>query len=185
METIINKQLYQQGYQTLLKPYQPHFQFALTLTLKQRAKIITPINDFSDQKYERWVGLNEATLNSTVRRFYARLTYYLYGNKSKHKNKQDWAKPLLITAIEGQNSIKRTHIHAALGNVPAQHLHCIDQLVAQAWADCDFGYKQVVVKPVQCAAGWNRYITKEVGYANNDAVSVTHMYIPQIIQQHI
>jgi hypothetical protein len=185
MDTINNRLALQRSYQQLLQPYQPHFQFALTLTLKQRAKISTRLNDYGDEIFERWAGLNDATLDSTMRRFYARLTHYLYGNQSKHKNKQAWAKPLLITTIEGQNSAKRTHVHAALGNVPERYLHCVDKLVAQAWAECDFGYKEIAVKPIRCAQGWNNYMTKEVGYVNNDAVSVMHMYVPQIISQRI
>ena len=74
METINNRAQLQQGYQALLQPYQPYFQYALTLTLKQSAKISTKINDYSDVKFERWVGLSDDTLDSTMRRFYARLT---------------------------------------------------------------------------------------------------------------
>lgn len=185
METINNRAQLQQGYQALLQPYQPYFQYALTLTLKQSAKISTKINDYSDVKFERWVGLSDDTLDSTMRRFYARLTHYLYGNKAKHKNKQHWAKPLLITVVEGKNSAKRLHIHAALGNVPTEFQHCIDRIVEQAWAECDFGYREIVVKQIYCAEGWNEYLTKDVGIRNDDAVSVKHLYIPAFIQQRI
>ena len=185
METINNRKRLQQGYQAMLQPYQPYFQFALTLTLKQSAKVSTKINDYCDEKFERWVALSDETLDSTIRRFYARLTHYLYGNKAKHKNKQHWAKPLLITVVEGKNSVKRVHLHAVLGNVPAEFMHCIDKIVEQAWAECDFGYREVLVKPVQFAQGWNNYITKEVGTANDDAVCVKHLYVPKFIQQRI
>ena len=185
MHTTSQRIQLQRSYQSFLQPYQPFFQFALTLTLKQRAKVKTKRVDGSDEYFERWVGLSDETLDSTIKRFNARLTHALYGNQAKHKNKRDWARPLLITATEGKCSTKRTHLHCALGNVPQHCMPRINQIVALAWSECDFGYKEIDVQVIYSAAGWRDYMTKEIGYVNNDALDITHAFIPQIIQQSI
>lgn len=87
--------------------------------------------------------------------------------------------------MEGKNSTKRIHLHAVLGNVPSEYLDCVDVIVKQAWAECDFGYREVVVKPITNAAGWAGYMTKDTGRVNYDALDVVNMHIPQIIQQSI
>ena len=141
--------------------------------------------DGSDEYFDRWVGLSDETLDSTIRRFNARLTHALYGNQAKHQNKQDWARPLLLTVVEGKYTYKRTHLHCALGNVPQHCLPRINQIVAQAWSECDFGYREIKVTPINDADGWTYYITKEVGWTNVDAVAITNSFIPPFIQKSI
>lgn len=170
----------QQSYRQFIAPYAKHVTHAITLTLKLRATV--RINE----NYKYSAALDEDKINSTLRRFTARLTALLYGNHAKHRNKQAWAKPLVIAAVEGlRHQHKRPHVHIALGNVPADRLSRINEIITQAWLDCDFGYQEMKIKPLQDEYGWVNYITKEVGYANNDALNIVSSTIPQFINSRI
>jgi len=176
----------QKAFRGMAHSYGPYLTTAATLTLKTYARIrVRRFENQANESYEFGKALTDEIIRSTVRRFEARLTHYLYGNQAKHPNKKQWAKPLLLVAIEGRNTHKRTHLHVALGNVPAERLARIDEIVARAWHDCDFGDEQVCVKPLTNDFGWLDYMTKEVGYTDNDALAVEHTCIPEIITQRI
>ena len=170
----------QQANHNLLAPYADYLQYAVTLTIKTATTISTVLSN--DYPFERAVYLTEDTLNSTIRYFTSNLTYYLYGNAARHKNKQHHAKPLLFFVVEGLNSYQHTHLHLALGNVPDHKKDNIDTIIQNAWAQCDFANTQIKVKPIYDAAGWTSYITKEVGFANNDALYIAHCVIPKVYQ---
>jgi hypothetical protein len=186
MKPLTNGQKIQLAYRQMIEPYSNHLQIAATLTLKQGAKIkIKRYANYGDECFEYWVKLSDDTLSSTVRYFIALLTHALYGNSSKHRNKQAWAKPLVIVAVEGKNSGKRTHLHLAIGNVPSDKLANIETLILQAWDRCDFGYDRNKVETIWNDIGWLDYISKEVGYTDNDALNIVASSIPQFIQTSI
>jgi hypothetical protein len=141
--------------------------------------------NYGDEYYEFRDYLDEDKLRSTIRFFTAQLTNELYGNKSKHKNKQDWAKPLVIAVVEGRNTHKLTHLHMALGNIPTTHIGNIAHHTQAAFQRCDFANKQLCVKHVDSGIGWLGYITKEVGYTDNDALDIVTSTIPPFIQSSI
>mgnify|MGYP000365260856 CR=1 FL=1 len=101
------------------------------------------------------------------------------------KNKKDWAKPLVIAVVEGRNTHKLTHLHLAIGNIPTTHLGNISQHIQAAFQRCDFANKQLCVKHVTSGIGWLGYITKEVGYTDNDALDIVSSTIPPFIQSSI
>lgn len=176
----------QKAFRDMAHRYGPHLTTAATLTLKTYARI--RVRRFENQEndiYEYGQALTDEIVRSTARRFEARLTHYLYGNQAKHPSKRHWAKPLILVAIEGRNTHKRSHLHVAVGNIPADRLARIDEIITQAWHDCDFGDKEVCVKPLTNNFGWLDYMTKEVGYTDNDALAVEHTCIPEIIAQSI
>jgi hypothetical protein len=176
----------QSAFRELAHRYAPHLQIAATLTLKTYAKIkVHRYENDSNERHEFLKKLNDDTISSTARRFEARLTHYLYGNQAKHKHKQHWARPLLLITIEGRNTHKRPHFHIAVGNIPEDKLARIDEFIKQAWHDCDFGNKEVCIKPLSNSFGWLDYMTKEVGYTDDDAFDVEHTYIPEIITNSI
>lgn len=176
----------QAAFREMTHPYAPYLTTAATLTLKKYARIrVRRFDNDKNDIYEFGQALSDDMIRSTASRFEARLTHYLYGNQAKHKNKKHWAKPLLLIAIEGRNTHKRPHFHIAVGNVPADKQASIDTLIAQAWHDCDFAHNEVCVKPLTNNFGWLDYMTKEVGYTDNDALAVEHTCIPEIIQQSI
>ena len=170
-----NKPL-QHAYRQLLARYENHFEFAVTLTLKQS---ITIQNEHTGSM-GTIIRLTDSTLNSTIVRFTTFLTRYLYGNAAKRKATQDTAKPLLIIVREGVNNDKREHLHIALGNVPDHKKADIEQLIKEAWSQCDFAHQQINVQPIHDATGWTHYITKEIGHSNNDALDLVASTIPQI-----
>ena len=174
---LCNTTTLQQAYQSLIANYADHFEYAVTLTLKQSIRF-TPEN----QCYPIVQTLNDETLNSTIRYFSANLTRLLYGNQAKHKNKQHFAKPLIVVAVEGLNSYKLEHLHIGLGNVPEAKKANINLIVRDAWEQCDFANKQIKVEPIYNAQGWSAYITKEIGWQNDDALNIVASTIPQFIQ---
>lgn len=182
MEERTASQKLQSAYRQCIAPYASHLQIAVTLTLKQGAKIKVPRfeNDSSDH-YAYWVKLNDDVLNSTIKYFTALLTAALYGNASKHKNKAAWARPLVLVAVEGRKSDKRTHLHLAIGNIPEAKMDTIEDVILAAWKRCDFGYKRNEVKPLTNAYGWLSYMTKEVGYTDDDALDIVASSIPPFI----
>jgi len=186
MQQLSNGQLLQQAYRKHIAPYSKYVQCAVTLTLKQSALIrVRRFQNYGDDYYEFREYLDEDKLRSTIRFFTAQLTNELYGNKAKHKNKQHWAKPLVIVVLEGRNTHKLPHLHLAIGNIPKTHLESIAHYTQTAFQRCDFANKQLCVKPVTCGMGWLGYITKEVGYTDNDALDIVSSTIPPFIQQSI
>jgi hypothetical protein len=186
MNQLTSGQQLQQAYREHIAPYSFWLQIAVTLTLKTATKIrVKRFTNYGDDYYEFVEYLDEEKLHSRITYFSALLGQELFGNQAKHKNKQHWAQPLLIAAIEGKNSNKRTHLHLAIGNIPASKLANIEATINRIWQRCDFANKQVCVKPLTHEFGWLSYITKEVGYTNDDALDVVSSTIPQFIQQRI
>ena len=186
MEQLTSGQKLQLAYRQHIEPYSKYLQFAVTLTLKQSALIrVKRFENYGNDFYEFRDYLDEDKLRSTIRFFTAQLTNEIYGNKSKHRNKQDWAKPLVITVVEGRNTHKLTHLHLAIGNIPSTHTQNLANHTQSAFQRCDFANKQLCVKPVASATGWLGYITKQVGYTDNDALDIVGCTIPPFIQQSI
>ena len=186
MNQLSRGQRLQQAYRQCIAPYSQYVQCAVTLTLKTSALIRVPVfENYGDTCFEFREYLDDDKLRSTIRYFTALLRHELYGNASKHKNKQHWAQPLVITITEGRNTHKRTHLHLAIGNIPTEKLGNIEQTVTQLWHRCDFAHQQVCVKHTNSAQGWLGYITKEVGYTDNDAWDIVSSTIPQFIQHSI
>lgn len=172
----------QAAYRQHIAPYSEHLQFAVTLTLKQTAQIVTPYAN-GEGTYKRCEYLDEDKLRSTINRFDALLRYACYQRNCRRPANKAWAMPLAIYSVEGRNTHKRTHIHAAMGNVPQNKLSIFPALVESAWRQCDFGDKQICVKPITNAAGWVSYMTKEIGYTDNDCLDINSAVIPPFIQQ--
>jgi hypothetical protein len=179
MNKLTKGQHLQLAYRNYMHQFAPYLQFAITLTLKQTAKI-----DCSNQ-FRYWHKLDDERLQNTIRRFTALLTWALFGNQSKHKNKKENAKPLIITVVEGKNTIKHLHLHLAIGNIPQKHISNIQKIISQAWAGCDFANEEIDVQSIYESKGWLGYITKEVGYTDNDALDIVSSTIPPFIQQSI
>jgi hypothetical protein len=183
---LTNGQKLQEGYRRCIEPYSDWLQIAVTLTLKTRTKIrVKRFENLDSEFYEFWTSLDEEKLNSTINYFTAQLRHEIFGNKAKHKNKRHWAAPLVITAIEGKNNNKRIHLHLAIGNIPSERLSNIEVTIKRLWRRCDFANKQTVIKKINNSYGWLEYITKEVGYTNNDALDIVASTIPRFIQESI
>jgi hypothetical protein len=178
--TRYNQRLLRDAYRDHLAQFSEHLQYALTLTLKQSAKITTP-QPYSDGSYERALRINDERLQKTLQYFGAVLTYSLYGNQARHKNKRDYAAPLLLFTTEGKHTHKRLHIHGALGNVPDEKTPAIESIVQSAWLQCDFAYKEVCIRPITNAGGWISYMTKETGISDGSNIEIISSTIPKFI----
>ena len=173
-----NNKLLKKAYREMLYEYDNHLEVAATVTLKTSALIYD-----KDYYLPRRQYLNKSVINSTIRYFKAVLTYQLFGNTSKHKNKQDWAKPLIFISIEGLKNHKRPHLHIALGNIPEDKKSSIQQIIESAWQKCDFGNKEVDIKEIYDARGWIDYITKEIGACNDHVLDIVGSVIPSSIKK--
>jgi hypothetical protein len=186
MQQLTNGQRLQLAYRQHIAPYSNYVQIAVTLTLKTTAKVrVKRYKNYGNDFYEFVDYLNEEKINSRINYFSALLRHELFGNLAKHKNKKHWATPLVIAVTEGRNTHKRTHLHLAIGNIPTTHLENIATHTQAAFERCDFANKQLCVKPVTCGAGWLGYITKQVGYTDNDALDIVSSTIPPFIQSSI
>jgi hypothetical protein len=181
----INTTTLRQGYRHWFLPFSQHLQYAITLTLKMSDQISTPYLNGREGHYKRRENLDEGKLDMSLRYFHALLRHDLFGNQAKHRNKQSWATPLLILAVEGRRREKRLHIHGAVGNVPINKREHFDQIVTAAWNRCDFSNREICIKPIHAAEGWMGYITKEVGLGNDDVINLSSSHIPEFIQQRI
>ena len=89
----------QDAYRELARRYGPYLTTAATLTLKKHARIrVRRFENDSSDIYEFDQHLTDQTIRSTALRFEARLTHYLYGNQSKHKNKKRKRPPSTVIA---------------------------------------------------------------------------------------
>ncbi len=173
MRTTTKKIDIQQAYREFLAPYAAHFQYAVTLTLKQSIRIT------GKDGYYTTVKLDREKLRKDIHFFNERLTRYLYGNAAKRNTKRDFAKPLVIIALEGGDDLKNLHLHIGLGNVPEVKRTDIDAIISNAWSRCDFANIQTRITPVYDGQGWINYITKEIWHGNNDVIDVFACSIPK------
>jgi hypothetical protein len=178
-------QLLQEAYRMHYEPYAKHFQYAVTLTLKLRETIKTPIFDNYDAGYyTRMVSLNDEILSSRAKYFLVLLNKEIFRNKRKREKYKNSAKLLAIVAEEGRTNGKRPHLHIALGNLPFYELEAMTAIIKKTWQRCDFAYKEINVQSITSGAGWLGYLTKEVGYCNNDVLNVTDSYIPTFLKEN-
>ncbi len=180
MENMAYRLSLQSAYEKMLKPYEDHLQFALTLTLKLKARIRTAIHESA--YFERDEYLNDEKLNSTIRYFNALMNQSIYGNHTKHKNKRDWAEILSFYSREGGDRIKRLHLHAAIGNIPNEKIDSFEAIVTQNWHRCDFGHDEARVERIYNASGWVGYMTKTVKMKSYDALDIVSATIPKFIE---
>jgi hypothetical protein len=173
MSTTINKLEIQQAYRKFLSPYADQFQYAVTLTLKQSIRVA------GKDGYYHTIKLDQEKLQKDIHFFNARLTRYLYGNACKREYNRDFAKPLVIIALEGGDNLKNLHLHIGLGNVPENKKSDIHEIIGNAWSKCDFANTQMEVTPIYDGQGWIAYMTKEIWREKNDVIDVFSCSIPK------
>ena len=177
-------QTYRNALVQTVNQYSPYLSYAVTLTMKQRAKIRVKRFDNWDAEYnERWVMLDEAIALDTLNYFNTRLAYYAYGKDAVKTSTKFYSQPLVIATLEGRENNKRLHWHLAIGNLPTIYLYKANEWISKAWADCDFAYKQIKIDKLTDACGWLDYMAKETSVGNMDAICINSIKQPQSIQQ--
>jgi hypothetical protein len=175
---------YRNGLVATINKYSPYLNYAVTLTLKQRATIRVKRFDNWDGEFNEFsVKLTEDIALNTLNYFNARLTHYAYGKDARRTATKHYAQPLIISTIEGVASNKRIHIHAAIGNLPTKYLYEANEWISKAWADCDFAHKQIKINKLTDCYGWLDYMAKETSVGNLDAICIDSIKQPQSIQQ--
>ncbi len=163
--------------------YSPYLQFAVTLTMKKRARIRTKrFKNWDKEYYERWVWLNDEIALQTLKYFNARLTHYVFKNDAKRTSTKNFSQPLVIATLE-KTKDGRLHIHAAIGNLPTQYTYMAHEWISKAWEDCDFAYRHIKIKKLHNTYGWLDYMAKETSIGNMDAICIDSINQPQSIAQ--
>jgi len=143
------------------------YTYAATLTLKPYRNIITVRGQYVEH-------LTTIEAQRNFRLFLKRLNQNLFGNAAKRFGKSVAVLPVL----EGDGKTKLIHYHCAIGNFPA-HIpaSAIPAVIKCAWHQTPFGNEQVDVKPIR-DAGWGRYMGKEIGSRNTEAVDINNLRLP-------
>jgi len=194
----VNRSSLHHSYVEVLNRFSPHLTHAVTLTFKKRAfiqpktfeKCVEGQSDIwvwcernqpqykwnNQVKQGFWCSLNEQIAEDTIRYFYSKLSFIAFGKDSKRTSTKSYSQPLMITSFEGGDR-KRLHAHLAIGNLPA-HLD-VRNAVERAWFACDFGHKQIKIKPLTNTHGWLNYITKEMNIGHIDTLNIQSIREPQ------
>jgi hypothetical protein len=93
----------QSAHEEMLQPYERHFQFAQTLTLKLKAMISAQIQERAI--FERDEYLTDEKLNSTIRYLNVLMNQSICGNQAKHRDKRDRAQLLSFYSREGGDGL--------------------------------------------------------------------------------
>ena len=130
--------------------------------------------------------LNDDKIRSSINYFTKRINSYCFGNKTKHKNKRDEYKLLILFFVEGDGLWVHKHIHLAIGNVPEELREDFEQVISGIWKECDFSNTQKDVRPTYDAQGWLNYDVKEVETKKNtDVFQVVESCIPRSIENRV
>jgi len=195
----MDKAVLKEAYVQTMSNYSPHLTHAVTLTFKTRAlispqdfsKCNTPKDDIwrSCKRYQsgyqwdakpdlrEWRYLNEEVAESTLRYFYARLSFLAFGKDAKRVSTKNFSNPLMIASIEGSSRGRRLHAHLAIGNLPG-HID-IRNAIERAWFSCDFANQQIKITPLNNEVGWLTYISKEIDLGRVDALKIQSIREPQ------
>jgi hypothetical protein len=167
-----------------LNQYSPYLQYAVTFTLKQRAKVRVRRFENWDKEYNEFsVKLTEDIALNTFNYFVARLTHYAYGKDARRKSTKNHSQPLAIATIEGLENEKRIHIHAAIGNLPTIYTYKANEWISKAWNDCDFAYKQIKINRLTDTYNWLDYMAKETSIGNTNTICLDSIKQPQCIKE--
>ena len=123
--------------------------------------------------------LTDTAATASLRYFIEVLNYALHGRRTRKARYRDVCRILAIPVYEGTRNNKRRHFHILLGNVPQEKLGDLEKLVADAWAATKWGMPGVDVRELHDADGAAYYLSKEVGYYNEDAVLWQQASIPR------
>ena len=135
------------------------YPLALTLTLRQSVRVMTP-------RGLHIHALRREDVERTAQRFIKKLNREVYGRRAADKHGKGLR---YIVVMEGERSSKNLHLHVAVGGMPA---HCnvkrFEALVQEAKAQVPQLHEQYWVDIAD--SGWMEYICKELGARDTDNV---------------
>lgn len=133
---------------TYFKKNPIHNPLALTLTLKQRIESSNFRGRFGST-------LDQTKTSQNTRHFLNRLNQQVYGKGYLRFGKRLSAIPV----IEGNDFI-RLHVHMTLEHPNHIELTKFKRLISECWSKTNFGYNDIVIKPVHDYSGWINYTLK-------------------------
>lgn len=114
--------------------------------------------------------IDEIKARNLVRYVVEALNYRNYKKKGRKQRYKNCCRILAIPVLEGVNGSKRMHVHLLLGNLATNQLERIKQDVAEILEKTEWGMRRFKLDETYCAEGAAYYLSKEVGFCNNDAV---------------
>jgi hypothetical protein len=137
----------------------PDYPLALTLTLKQSVRVMTPRG-----LHTHALGPEDA--ERTAQRFIKKLNRAVYGRRAAEKHGRGLR---YIVVMEGARCGKNLHLHFAVGGLPHHvPINKLDALVAAAKAQVKQIDREHRVDLAD--SGWMEYICKELGSKDTDNV---------------
>ena len=122
--------------------------------------------------------LSDDAALASVRYFIEVLNYKLYGRRTRKNRYKNVCRIIAIPVFEGANNNKRRHFHVLLGNIPQNKWGELEKIVADVWANTKWGMPGICLKEIYDVDGTTYYLSKEVGYCNDDAVLWEYASIP-------
>ena len=124
------------------------------------------------------IAITEKGALATIRYFVEALNYKLYKRKTRKARYKNCCRIIAIPVLEGVNGDKRMHIHILLGNLPSITAAELETAIKDVWAKTKWGMGRIQIDELHDIDGAAFYVTKEVGFSNNDAVCWKQASIP-------
>lgn len=172
----------QRASQRFLERYAQFASHMLTLTMRDHIPVSsTRKRGLTATNCGNGWDISEHAARDAVRYFIARLNYKIFGRRSEKLATKSKCRIIAIPIIEGLRSYKRTHVHILIGNIPATKLAQLEEIIAETWKRCSVAMPDMKLDPLHDAEGAAFYLTKEVGYVNNDAIDWNIASIPEVL----
>ena len=155
----------------------------LTLTMRDQISI-SPTRQRNSPAFGHSGGwnLSEHAAREAVRYFITSLNYQMYGRRTQKEATKMKCRIIAIPIIEGLKSYKRTHVHILLGNVPEDKLDFLEKMISETWSKCSIAMPGLKLDLLHDAEGAAFYLTKEIGYINDDAIDWNIASIPAVLR---
>lgn len=126
-------------------------------------------------------NLSENAVKQAIKYFVVALNYRIWGHASRKDKTKARCQIIAIPVCEGLKSQKRVHVHMLLGNIPEAKIPALEATILEIWAKTRIGLERMCLELVYDVDGAVFYLTKEVGYINNDAVDWETASIPSVL----
>lgn len=170
----------QRASQKFLERYAQFASHMLTLTMRDHISISPTRQSRLRGSGGGW-SISEHAAREAVHYFIERLNSKMFGRRSRKAATMSKCRIIAIPIIEGLRSHKRTHVHILIGNIPTEKLADLGKMISEAWQRTSVSMPDMRLDPITDDEGAAFYLTKEVGYINDDAIDWNIASIPAVL----
>ena len=172
----------QRASQKFLERYAQFASHMLTLTMRDHISISpTRQRGLLASSCDNGWDISEHAARDAVRYFITRLNHQIFGRRSSKLATKSKCRIIAIPIIEGLRSYKRTHVHILIGNIPPAKLENLQEIISATWKRCSVAMSDMKLESLYDAEGAAFYLTKEVGYINDDVIDWNIASIPAVL----